>query len=102
MGSIGKSLPRKDGLPKATGKAIFTADIHIPGMLYAKVKRSEYAHAKILKIDLDEALKVPGVVSIATAKDIPGNNVIPVVLRDMPLLADGFVRFFGEPIAVVA
>jgi len=102
MSSVGKPVPRNDAYAKATGKALFVGDLYLPGMLYAKIKRSDYAHAKILRIDTTKASKIPGVRCIATAKDIPGNNIVPVVFRDLVLLAEDKVRFYGEPIAVVA
>ena len=70
---IGKYRPRIDGLEKASGKAKFVDDIaskrNYPNMLYAKVLRSPYAHAKIKNMDISEAEKSPGVMGILTYKD---------------------------------
>lgn len=99
---IGARVVRKDAREKVLGKARFVADIFVPGMLRVKVVRSPYPRARILRVDPSEALQVEGVVGVFTAKDIPGRNCIPVVLHDLPLLADGEAKFHGEPVALVA
>ncbi len=101
MSVVGTRVVRKDAVEKVTGKARFAADVFLPGMLRVRVVRSPHARARILSIDVSAALAVPGVVRVATAADIPGHNCIPVVLRDLPLLAAGEARFHGDPIAVV-
>ena len=58
---VGKAYERSDGIRKVTGAAEYVDDIRLPRMLYAAVKRSPYAHAKILSVDLEEAKKLPGV-----------------------------------------
>jgi len=70
-------------------------------MLYAKVLRSKYPSAKILRINLEEARKVPGVKDIITAKDIP-NNEFGVIIPDQQVLAKERTYFIGDGIAVVA
>jgi len=97
---VGKRVTRVDALEKVRGKAAFVADMDCAGMLYTKAARSSHAHSRITRLNFDEALKVPGVVRIITAKDIPGDNVIPVVNDDQPLLADGITNFYGEAIAL--
>src|SRR5215469_11174210 len=57
---IGKSIERWDGLLKATGRARYTADVQLPGMLYARFVNSTLPHAKVLSIDTSEAEKCPG------------------------------------------
>ena len=64
---VGKRLPRVDGIEKATGAAKYTADIRLPGMLHAKIKRSPHAHARIVSIDTSRAARLPGVKAILTA-----------------------------------
>ena len=67
---IGKrGVRRIDGYAKASGKAVYTRDVQIPGMLYAKVMRSPYAHARILSMDTSEAIKLPGVRAIMRYDD---------------------------------
>ncbi len=102
MGVVGKPVVRADGLEKVTGRARFVADLTFPGMLFARVIRSTVPHARIRHIDLEKALAVAGVIRIALAADIPGNNIVPVVLRDQPCLAEEVVRYVGEPIGVLA
>jgi CO/xanthine dehydrogenase Mo-binding subunit len=99
---VGKSVPRPDAVDKVTGRARFGADHSIPGMLWASVVRSERPHAEILGIETQAAQGLDGVEAIVTCRDIPGNNVVPVVIRDQPCLAEKHVRYVGEPIALVA
>ena len=103
MKTIGKVVKRIDGLEKAFGYSKYTPDMYITGMLYAEVVYSNVAHGTLKSIDIEEALKVPGVVKIATYKDIP-NNKMGMVAKDMPLLVPvgGKVRFEADPIALVA
>jgi CO/xanthine dehydrogenase Mo-binding subunit len=58
---VGKSIARVDGIEKVTGKAKFTGDLVIPGMLHGKILRSPYAHARIKSIDASRAEALPGV-----------------------------------------
>ncbi len=100
--TVGKSVLRKDAVPKVTGRAIYSADLHMPNMLIGKVLLSTQAHALIKSIDITEAAAVPGVRAILTAKDIPGENVFGIAIPDQQVLADTKVRFIGEPVAIVA
>lgn len=102
MRYIGKRVPRNDGEAKVRGKAIFVSDIYLPHMIYASIVRSPYPYAKIKGVQKSKALKIKGVLDVITASDIPGENVIPVVWRDMPALAEEFVRYNGEAVAIVA
>ncbi len=102
MGVVGKPVVRADGLEKVTGRARFVADLAFPAMLHARVIRSTVPHGRIRHLDLEQARAVPGVVRIALASDIPGENIIPVVLRDQPCLAEGTVRYLGEAIGLIA
>ena len=65
---IGKSLPRKDAVLKVTGEAKFTDDITLPRMLYGKILRSPYPHARILNINTSKAEKLPGVKGVITVR----------------------------------
>ncbi|TEB18038.1 4-hydroxybenzoyl-CoA reductase subunit alpha [Pelotomaculum sp. FP] len=98
---VGKSVPRKDAYEKATGKAIFTADIKPKGMLYGKILGSPYAHARIKKIDASEALKLPGVIGVITGEDCPEERTAGYI-HDRHVLAKKTVRYVGDPVAVVA
>ena len=97
---VGKPKGRVEGPLKVSGSARYAADWILPGTLWAKSVRSPYAHAKIISIDATKALALPGVHGVLTAKDFGGVLVGPT-FRDMPVLADGKVRFIGEKVAAV-
>lgn len=92
---------RVDGLAKASGTAVYTDDVKLPNMAYAKVLRSPYPHARIVHIDVSEAEQVEGVIRIVTAKDIESYGMFGRYVRDIPVLANGIVRFIGERVAAV-
>ena len=105
---FGRPLRRKEDPRILSGQTRYVDDIKLPGTLYGAVLRSSYAHAKISKLDLSEALNVPGVRHILTSKDIPDSaSTLPVAdLKDgtkipRPVLADSEVCYVGEPIAFV-
>jgi len=98
---IGAPVPRAEGPEKVTGQARFTSDVALPGMLFAKVLRSPYPHARILGIDASAARRVPGVRAVVTGQDIPG-LLVGKVMRDMPVLCWDRVRFVGDRVAAVA
>jgi 4-hydroxybenzoyl-CoA reductase subunit alpha len=100
---IGKRVSRIDSMPKVTGETKYSADLYLPGMLYAKVVRSPYAHARILNIDTSRAEKLPGVRAIITGKDaIPYKWGVFAYTRDMQFLPTDKTRFFGQEVAAVA
>lgn len=102
---IGKRVPRVDGVIKVTGVAKYTDDIVLPGMLYGKILRSPYPHAKILNVDVSKAKKMPGVKAVITGKDTPGipYGVYPIFfIDDKYALAIDKVRFIGDEVAGVA
>ena len=68
---VGTRPIRPDGVPKVTGRALYGADLKLPGMLYGKVLRSPHAHARIKSIDTSAAEKLPGVKAVMTAADLP-------------------------------
>jgi len=98
---IGTSPPRKDGWDKVTGGAVFVDDIHIPGMWVGATVRSPVPRGRIKAIRFDEAFDWSKVVRM-TASDLPGPNVVAIIRDDHPILADGEVRFFSEPVALIA
>ena len=99
---IGKSVPRVDAKTKVTGEAIFTSDFKLPGMLWGKIKRSPYPFARLLSIDISQALKLPGVREIITARDIIQFPYGSVYGGDELPLVDEYVRYVGDEIAAVA
>ena len=98
---IGKPYPRTDALLQVTGSAMYGEDIKRPGMLYAKILRSEYPHARIIGIDTAEARALPGVRCIITAADIPC-NCFGFTHQDQPVMADDKVRCLGDAVAALA
>jgi CO/xanthine dehydrogenase Mo-binding subunit len=96
---VGRSVARVDGVDKVTGQAKFVGDISVPGMLYGKILRSVYPHARIRAIDATEAEALPGVVAVLTAADIADLNPI---YNGRPVIALDKVRYVGEPVAAVA
>jgi len=98
---VGRALPRPDAVAKATGAAQYTADLYFPGMLYAKVLRSRYPHAKVLHIETAAAQAHPEVVQILTAAHVPGIKNHGVVRLDWPVLAYDKVRYVGDAVAIV-
>ena len=98
---VGQSLPRPDALDKAMGRTRYVDDLVLPGMLHAGIYYSPHAHAKITWLDNKKALSVPGVVSILTARDIPGKNFIPLIKDDWIFLAQEKVVYAGEPVCLI-
>ena len=100
---IGKRIPRVDGRVKVTGEAKYAADLEMPGMLWCKILRSPYAHARILNIDTSRAEKLPGVKAVCTGKDFKGWSWgwMPQTRDEVPLAVDK-VRYMAEAVAAVA
>jgi len=99
---IGRSVPRIDALDKVLGRAAFAEDLSFPNMLYARVLRAGIPHAIIEEIDSTEAERMPGVVCVLTAKDIPGVNRYGIAFQDQYALAEDKVRYVGDPVALIA
>lgn len=97
----GRSLPRVDGLEKTTGAVRYVGDIASGGMWHGAVVRSTVASGRVRSIAFDPAFDWSRV-AVVTAGDIPGENIIPIIKRDMPCLAADRVAYCGEPIALVA
>jgi len=98
---VGKSFARNDAALQVTGKIQYGDDYTRPDLLYAKILRSQHAHAKILKIDTSKAEQLGGVKAVITAKDVPHNRY-GFTHQDQPILADDKVRYFGDAVAAVA
>lgn len=99
--AVGKAFGRVEGPTKVSGTATYTADVALPGMVWGKALRSPLSHAHIVSIDTREAERLPGVLAVLTAKDLP-DVLIGRRVYDMPVLARERVRFIGEKLAVVA
>jgi CO/xanthine dehydrogenase Mo-binding subunit len=102
LGRVGESTLRVDGIPKTTGEFAYSSDLSAAGMLWGHTLRSPYAHALVRAIDLSAALAVPGVHAVLTHEDVPGQKMYGLEFADQPVLAIERVRYFGEPVALVA
>jgi len=100
-GAIGQPVTRPDALEKATGTTLYAADIAVDGCAYIKVLRSPHHHAKIIQIDKKEAEAIPGVLTVLTAEDVKGTNILKMAGDDQPVLCGNKVRFIGDPVAAV-
>ena len=99
---IGTPMRKIEGLDKSTGRAVYTDDIVLPGMLHGKILRSPYPHARIVSIDVSEAKKLEGVHAVITGADIPTKyGIIPWTADEYPLCTDR-VRYIGDGVAAVA
>jgi carbon-monoxide dehydrogenase large subunit len=106
---VGRSVPRLEDLPLVTGNGRFAADISFPHQLHMRVVRSSYAHGRIRTIDTAAARGAPGVVAVWTSADVA--DIPPIDFRltriegldsyRQPILAKDYVRYVGEPVAVV-
>jgi CO/xanthine dehydrogenase Mo-binding subunit len=98
---IGKSVPRKEGREKVTGRAKYVDDLKFPGMIFGATVRSPVARGRILGIHFE-----PGIpweeFTVVTAKDIPGKNCIALLIDDQPCLATEFVNHPEEPVLLLA
>ena len=112
---VGQAIKRVEDQVLVTGHGRYTDDVNIDGQAHAFFVRSPYAHAEIKSIDTEEAEKAPGVLWVATSKDVDEADIneipclIPMKNRDgsdrydthRPILAKGRVRHVGEPVAMV-
>jgi carbon-monoxide dehydrogenase large subunit len=100
---IGQDLARSDALEKVTGKALFAADMKVPNMLYGKILRSPFAHARIKYVDPSAAEKISGVKAVLTREDIDKKfNPYGRAIKDQTIVAVDKVRYIGDPVAAVA
>jgi putative selenate reductase molybdopterin-binding subunit len=114
-GKLGHATPRIDAAERVSGKAAYTADVKLPGMLYARVLRSPHPHARITSIDLSKARALSGVKAIIThencqvvwgAGSVAGgqqyNDEVKKITKQRRYAFNNPVRFVGEPVAAVA
>jgi xanthine dehydrogenase D subunit len=99
---VGQPALRPDGAAKVRGAFAFSSDLHAEGMLWGATTRSPHAHARIAAIDVAEAVSMAGVHAVLTIEDVPGRRVFGLEIPDQPVLADGMVRYWSEPVALVA
>jgi len=103
---VGTRSIRPDGLDKVTGRAQFSADLMLPGMLEGAVARSPHAHARIVAIDTTAAEAMPGIRAVITGADFPdlteSDASADVVYRSLNVIARDRVLYHGHPVAAVA
>src|SRR5215510_7580632 len=99
MNSVGTSVPRKDGIGKASGRARYADDLVFPGMLYGRTIRSTIAKGRVRGITLD--FDQTGF-TIVDHRGIPGRNVCDLIEQDQPFLVERDVRHAAEPIVLLA
>lgn len=100
--TLGNSALRPDGAAKVRGDFAFSSDLWAENMLWGATLRSPHPHARIVSINITEALKIQGVETIITADDVPGQLTYGLISEDQPVFARDVVRYMGEPIAAVA
>lgn len=95
-----------DAAERVTGRVPYLVDSAVPGMLHARLVRSTVPHARLVRVDLEGARRVDGVVAVLSGEALAsGTGHVPTfgpVFRDRPILADGKVRYVGEPIVAIA
>jgi len=103
-GGVRSSSKHDSGPKHVAGEAVYIDDINEPfGTLHLAPGAASIAHGKITKMDLSKVRSAPGVVCVLTADDIPGvNDVSPAHTHDEPVLPDGIVQFYGQPVFCVA
>jgi len=105
---LGRGFPRHESEDKVRGKAVYTDDLELPGMVYGAILRSPYPRATVLDIDVSEAVKLPGVLGILLPGDVPqkpyncsGNPPSPLAIQDERVLTEHPLHV-GDRIAAVA
>jgi CO/xanthine dehydrogenase Mo-binding subunit len=103
-GAVGRSVPRREGPEKVSGRAQYVHNLRLPGMLTARLFRSTIAHGRIRRVDVSAARAVEGVHAVVTGEDV--RRIIPdphygPAFHDQPILAFEKVRYVGEPVAAV-
>ena len=115
MNTVGHDVPRIDAYERVTGRATYTRDVRLPGMLYARILRSPHPHARIRSMDVSRAEALPGVRAVVTHEthelvyssgSIAGgrqyNDAAKDITTHLRYMFDNPVRFVGQPVAAVA
>ena len=115
MNTVGHNFPRIDAYERVTGKATYTGDVRLPGMLYARVLRSPHPHARIRSVDVSRAQALRGVRAVITHEthqliygsgSVAGgrqyNDAAKEITKHVRYMFDNPVRFVGQPVAAVA
>ncbi len=100
LSNVGKRIPKRDAVDKVTGRATYIQDMRVPGMLYGKILRSKYPHARRARVDTSRARRLLGVRAVITAEDVP--QIRYGFMKDPPVLKSGKVRSYRDEVAAVA
>lgn len=98
---VGRSVPTRGAEQVVTGTLEYLTDKTLPGMLHGKVLRASVPHGLLRRLDVEAARRVPGVVAVLTARDVP-DNMHGLIVQDQPVLVDDRIRQLGDPLALVA
>jgi CO/xanthine dehydrogenase Mo-binding subunit len=98
---VGRALPRKEGRDKVTGRARYVDDLRFPDMLYGATVRSPVARGRIKAITFEDGVPWEEF-TVVTAKDVPGDNYVALILNDQPYLAAEYVNHTEEPVVLIA
>ena len=105
MSVVGQNIHRIDGREKVTGKAVYTGDLKLPGMLYGQVLRSPLPHARVRRIDCRKAESLSGVMAVLTRENLQVASPYYgayYFMNDQPIVALEKVRYAGDIVAAVA
>ena len=103
LGVVGQSVAHDSAIKHVSGAALYIDDLPEPrDLLHAHVRLSEHAHARIVRLDVTEVPRVPGVAAVMTARDIPGVNDVGPAFPGDPIFADGLVEYAGQSLFAVA
>ena len=100
---VGRSVKHESAAKQVSGEAVYVDDrLEFPNQLHVYARMADKAHARITRLDVSPCYNFPGVAIAITAKDVPGQLDIGAVLPGDPLLADGVVAYYGQPVLAVA
>ena len=100
-GCLGASLPARDVIDRVQGRPLYVADWPSDDAALCRVVWPQVDHAELQHVDVSKAERLPGVIAVLTAKDIPGVNAYGPVVADQPVLAEDRIRYRGDPVALV-
>ena len=99
MPAVGNNVARKDGIGKATGRALYADDLVFPGMLHGRTIRSTIPCGRVKSVKLDFDLTG---FTVVDHRDVPGRNIVDLIEQDQPFLVERDVRHMAEPILLLA
>src|SRR4051812_43270991 len=106
MASVGRSVPVADAQERVTGQVHYVLNLELPGLLAGRILRSPHPHARVTRVDVARAERLPGVLAVLSRADLQGQSAIRPdygrVYRDQAIVALDRVRFVGDPVAAVA